>query len=58
MTEFLSKRGVEFTSKNVREDEAALKELIDLGSQATPTTTIDGEIVIGFDEARLTELIQ
>jgi len=43
--------------KNVREDEQALKELLGMGYQSTPVTLIDGEAVIGFDQARIEELL-
>ena len=43
--------------KNVRADQAALKELISMGYQSTPVTLIDGEAVIGFDQQRLEELL-
>ena len=43
--------------KNVREDELALKELLGMGYQSTPVTLIAGEAVIGFDQARIEELL-
>jgi glutaredoxin 3 len=55
--EFLSQKGVQFVEKNVRADKAALKELLDQGFQSTPVTIIDGQSVIGFDQAKLTELL-
>jgi hypothetical protein len=41
----------------VREDPAALKELLALGYQSTPVTLIDGEAVIGFDQDKITVLL-
>jgi len=55
--EFLSQRGIEFTERNVAEDETALSELEKLGIFTTPVTVIDGEVVIGFDQARLDALL-
>jgi len=55
--EFLSQKGVQFVEKNVRADQAALKELIDLGFQSTPVTIIDGQSVVGFDQAKIIELL-
>jgi len=55
--EFLSQRGVEFTERNVAEDESALAELEKLGVMTTPVTVIDDEVVIGFDQARLEQLL-
>jgi glutaredoxin len=52
-TKFLSQKGVEFEEKNVREDFDAMQEMFRMGSQATPTTLIDGEVIIGFDLKRI-----
>jgi hypothetical protein len=41
----------------VREDPAALKELLALGFQSTPVTLIDGESVVGFDQDKITKLL-
>jgi glutaredoxin 3 len=41
----------------VRADESALKELIAMGFQSTPVTIIDGEAVVGFDQARIEQLL-
>ncbi|WP_119066931.1 glutaredoxin family protein [Rubrobacter indicoceani] len=54
--EFLSQSGVEFTDKNIRTDLDAMQDMVRMGSQATPTTVIDGEtIIIGFDRNKLSE---
>jgi glutaredoxin len=55
--EFLSQKGVQFVEKNVRADKAALKELLDQGFQSTPVTIIDGQSVVGFDQAKIMELL-
>lgn len=44
-------------AKNIREDPAALQELLKLGFKATPVTIIDGETVVGFDRAKLEKLL-
>jgi glutaredoxin 3 len=41
----------------VRVDQAAMKELIDMGYQSTPVTIIDGEAVVGFDQKKIEELL-
>ena len=41
----------------MRADQAALKELIDLGYQSTPVTIIDGQSVVGFDQQRISDLL-
>lgn len=43
--------------KNVREDPAALKELLSKGYQSTPVTLIDGEAVVGFDQDKIEKLL-
>ncbi|MBA2690883.1 MAG: glutaredoxin family protein [Rubrobacter sp.] len=53
--EFLSQKGVEFTEKNIRTDLDAMQEMVKMGSQATPTTVIDGETIIGFDRDKISE---
>jgi glutaredoxin 3 len=55
--EFLSQKGVEFVEKNVRADKTALQELLDQGFQSTPVTIIDGQSVVGFDQAKIIELL-
>ena len=41
----------------MREDQAALKELLAMGYQSTPVTLIDGEAVVGFDQERIEKLL-
>ncbi len=50
-----SKNGVRFTEKNIAKNDQFVKELIELGAQATPTTVIDGEVIIGFNRKVLAE---
>ncbi|MFY9583199.1 MAG: glutaredoxin family protein [Candidatus Acidiferrales bacterium] len=57
MKEFLSQNGVEFTERNVAADQAALAELENLGYMTTPVTLVDGEAVVGFDRAKLEQLL-
>ncbi|GAF69284.1 unnamed protein product [marine sediment metagenome] len=57
MKEFLSRRGIEFTERNVAGDESALAELEQLGVFTTPVTAIDGELVVGFDHPKLERLL-
>jgi len=53
--EFLSRNGVEFTEKDIRSDLDAMQEMVSMNSQATPTTVIDGEVIIGFDQEKISE---
>lgn len=55
--EFLSQRGVAFTEKDIIKDSSAVEELERLGVLTTPVIVIDGEVVIGFNRARLEELL-
>jgi glutaredoxin len=55
--EFLHHKGVQFTEKDISRDPAALDELMAKGFAATPVTVIDGEAVVGFNRARLEELL-
>jgi glutaredoxin 3 len=55
--EFLSQRKVEYTEKNIVTDETALAELEKLGYMTTPVTVVDGEVVVGFDRAKLERLL-
>ena len=57
MKEFLSQRGIEFTERDVAEDQSALAELEQLGVFTTPVMVIDGEVVIGFDRPKLERLL-
>ena len=43
--------------KDVTEDPEAMEELIKIGVMTTPVTVIDGEVVVGFDQKRLEELL-
>jgi glutaredoxin 3 len=56
--EFLSQNKIDFTDRNIAADETALKELEKLGYMTTPVTVIDGEVVVGFDAAKLRSLLQ
>jgi len=55
--EFLSQQGIEFEERDVSQDEAALDELQQRGLMTTPVTLIDGEAVVGFDRAKLINLL-
>lgn len=57
MKEFLHQKGISFTEKDVAADEAAFEEVMRMGLAATPVTLIDGVAVVGFNRARLEELL-
>ena len=58
--EFLSQNNIAYTDRNITADETALTELEKLGYMTTPVTVtvIDGEVVIGFDVAKLRTFLQ
>ncbi len=55
--EFLSQNKIEFSERNIAADESAMAELEKLGTMTTPVTLMDGELVVGFDVAKLKKLL-
>jgi glutaredoxin len=55
--EFLTRHRIEFHGRNVVEDSGAMNDLVRLGVATTPVTVIDGEVVVGFDQKRLSALL-
>lgn len=55
--DFLSRRGIPYTLKDIRADQAAHDELLALGFKSTPVTVVDGIAVVGFDQERLLSLL-
>ncbi len=56
--EFLSRKGISFTEKDVSVDQSAARELVNRTKQmGVPVTFIDGESVIGFNRPRLEEIL-
>jgi glutaredoxin len=53
----LESRGQKYTERDVDSDPAARDEMLRLGAQSTPLTVIDGEVVVGFDEESIDELL-
>lgn len=53
--EFLREKGVDFTIRNIADDdEGAIVELERMGTMTTPVTVIGGaDIVVGFDRKKL-----
>ncbi len=48
------RNSVEFI-ENIRTDLNAVQEMVEMNSQPTPTTVIDGEVIIGFDKEKKRE---
>ena len=57
MKEFLHEKGITFTERDVTQDDAAFEDVMRLGFAATPVTLIDGEAVVGFNKAKLEQLL-
>ena len=55
--EFLAKKGIAFVNRDITKEPQALDELRKLGYLTTPVTVIDGEVVIGFDQHKLEQLL-
>ena len=56
--EFFHEHNVEYAEKDVAQDEQAREDMIQKSGQlGVPVIDIDGEIVIGFDKKRLSELL-
>ena len=51
----LESRGQRYTERDIDTDPGARDEMMKLGSTATPVTVIDGEVVIGYDDAAIDE---
>lgn len=55
---FLSQKGVKYTEYDVSVDRAAAEEMVrKTGQMGVPVITIDNEVVVGFDRARLEQLL-
>jgi glutaredoxin 3 len=56
--EFLSQNNIPYIDRNIATDEAALAELEKLGYLTTPVTVVDGQVIVGFDRAKLETLLR
>ena len=57
MKEFLSQNHIAYIDRNIADDPTALAELEALGYRTTPVTQIDGQVVVGFEPAKLEVLL-
>jgi glutaredoxin 3 len=56
--EFLSQRGIGFVERDVSRDRSAAQELVSsTGQMGVPVTVINGQTIIGFDQARLEQAL-
>ncbi len=57
--EYLSKKGISYQEYNVAVDRNAAKEMIDKSKQmGVPVILIDDQVVVGFDQRKLDELLK
>ncbi len=58
LKQFLKEHNIEFEELDVSENEEARKEMIKKTKQMSiPVIEINGEIIIGFDKKRISELL-
>ena len=56
---FFNNNNIEYTDKDVGEDQGASEEMIKKsGQMSVPVIVVDNQVVIGFDEAKLKELLK
>ncbi len=55
--EFLSRKGVQFIERNIVQEPEALNELRRLGFMTTPVTVVDGKVIVGFDQEKLSKAL-
>ena len=57
--EFFKEHNVQYTEKDVAGDAVAREEMVKKsGQMGVPVIDIDGELIIGFDKERLSELLK
>ena len=57
--EYFKEHGIDYSEKDVSGDKQAVDEMIQKsGQMGVPVIDIDGSIVVGFDKAKLQELIK
>jgi len=56
--DFFKENNVEYEEKDVAVDEAAREEMVNKSNQmGVPVIDVDGNVVVGFDQARLSQLL-
>ena len=56
--EFLSRKGVEYVELDVTKDRKALDEMVKIsGARSVPVIAACEQVVVGFDEQRLEQMI-
>jgi glutaredoxin-like YruB-family protein len=56
---FLDEKGFDYDDLNVAEDEKAREEMVQRsGQMGVPVVEIDGQIIVGFDKERISQLLE
>lgn len=56
---FLEEKNIEFEDIDVSQDKAALDEMVKKsGQMGVPVVEIDGQIIVGFDKEKISELLK
>mgnify|MGYP001942195468 CR=1 FL=1 len=55
--DYLKERGVEYEEKNISTSREAREELMEKGHTGVPVILIGEEEIVGFDKARIDELL-
>ena len=59
LKEFLKERNIEFEDIDVSQDEKARDEMVEKsGQMGVPVVDINGEIVVGFDRGKISQLLK
>lgn len=56
--EFFSENNIAYTEINVAQDQEKRQEMIDMtGQMGVPVIRIENDVIVGFDEAKIKELL-
>lgn len=56
--DFFNEKGIKYTDHDVFTDLQKRQEMVDVsGQMGVPVIVIGGEVIVGFDEARISELL-
>jgi len=56
--QYFSSKGLSYQDVDISENKEALSEMVKLsGQMGVPTIVINGQIIVGFDKARIEELL-
>ncbi|MBI4845500.1 MAG: glutathione S-transferase N-terminal domain-containing protein [Candidatus Omnitrophica bacterium] len=56
---YFSSKGISYADYDVSEDDEKAKEMVKVsGQMGVPVIVIDGELVIGFDKAKINSIIK